>query len=227
MVGYHADAVSAASLLIPFSQPPTGLAGLASQGAVMAQAAGTAASTAAPQLMSAVQSLPLGPAMQGAEALLSPAGMAISPLMTLMQAGMQSSGGLAGVAGLPEAPTLMSGGEAVKPLGGAGLGAAAGLGEARMVGALSVPPTWAGSMPARMASSATTGLSSMGMDMGVPDAAAVANGAAAAGGTGGMPMMPMMPMSGAGGGMPGRMMGGGSGAHVVQSRPSVVPRTGL
>jgi PPE-repeat protein len=233
MVGYHADAVSVASLLTPFSQPPTGLAGLASQGGVMAQAAGTAASTAGPQMMSAVQSLPLGTATEGAQALATPASMAMSPMMMLMSSAMQggthSSAGLAGVAGLAGGPKLMSGVEAVKPLGGAAPGAAASLGEARMVGALSVPPTWAGSMPARMASSALTGLSRTGMDMGVPNAAAMAtaaNGATAAGGTGGMPMMPM-PMSGAGGGMPGRMTSGGSIAHVVESRPSVVPRTGL
>jgi PPE-repeat protein len=234
MLGYHADAVSVASLLTPFSQPPTGLAGLASQGSVMAQEAGTAASAAAPQMMSAVQSLPLGTAMEGAQALSTPMGMAMSPMMTLMssamQAGTQSSAGLAGVAGLPGGPALMSGAEAVKPPGGNGPGAAASLGGARLVGGLSVPPTWAGSMPARMASSVLTGMSSTGMEMGVPDAAAMAtaaNGAAAAGGAGGMPMMPMMPMSGAGGGMPGRMLNGGGVAHVVQSRPSVVPRTAV
>ena len=55
---------------------------------------------------------------------------------------------------------------------------------------------------------------------------------AAAGATvgGGMPMMPMpMGMGGAGAGMPGGMLGrgGASPNHVVQSRPSVVPRTGV
>lgn len=217
MVGYHADAVSVASLLTPFDQPPTGLAGMAGT----AEAAGTATSTAAPQLMSAVQSLPLGAAMEGAQALSTPAGMAMSPMMMLMssamQAGTQSGAGLAGGAGLPGVPALMSGAQAVRPLGGGGPDAAAALGRARMVGALSVPPTWAGSVPARMGSSAVTGLSITG--------AGVPNSAAAAGGTG-MPMMPM-PMSGAGGGMPGRMTSGGSVAHVVQSRPGVVSRTGV
>ncbi|OBI48869.1 PPE family protein [Mycobacterium sp. E787] len=217
MMGYHADAVSVASLLTPFDQPPTGLAGLAGT----AQAAGTAMSTAAPKLMSAVQSLPLGAATQGAQALATPASMAMSPMMMLMssamQTGTQSGAGLAGVAGLPGAPALMSGAQAVQPPGGGGAGAAAGLGRARMVGALSVPPTWAGSVPAPMGSSAVTGLSSMGT--GVPNSAAVAAGT-------GMPMMPM-PMSGAGGGMPGRMTSGGSVAHVVQSRPGVVSRTGV
>ena len=48
---------------------------------------------------------------------------------------------------------------------------------------------------------------------------------------GGMPMMPMPMggMGGAGAGMPGGMLGrgGASPNHVVQSRPSVVPRTGV
>jgi len=89
------------------------------------------------------------------------------------------------------------------------------------VGAMSVPPTWHGSMPSRMVSSAMSGLG------GMPNAAAMA--AAAQSGTGGMGMMPMpMGMGGAGAGMPGGMMGrGGASPHVVQNRPSVVPRTGV
>ncbi|EPQ77427.1 PPE family protein [Mycobacterium marinum MB2] len=44
-----------------------------------------------------------------------------------------------------------------------------------------------------------------------------------------MGMMPMpMGMGGAGAGMPGGMLGrGGASPHVVQSRPSVVPRIGV
>nr|WP_099319044.1 hypothetical protein [Mycobacterium ostraviense] len=44
-----------------------------------------------------------------------------------------------------------------------------------------------------------------------------------------MPMMPMpMGAGGAGAGMPGGMMGrGGANPHVVQARPSVIPRTGI
>ncbi len=77
-------------------------------------------------------------------------------------------------------------------------------------------------MPTRMASSAMSGLG----------AAGVANEAemAAAGRPAGMPMMPM-PMgagAGAGGGMPGGMLGrGGASPNPIQSRPSVVPRTGI
>jgi hypothetical protein len=111
---------------------------------------------------------------------------------------------------------------AFKPLGGGGggLGPAlsAGLGKARLVGAMSVPPTWQGSTPVRMVSSAMSGLGGE-----IPSAA---GGAGAA--MGGMPMMPM-PMGGmGGGGMPGGMMGrGGASPHLVQSRPTVVPRTGV
>ena len=105
--------------------------------------------------------------------------------------------------------------------GGLGAGMAADLGKARLVGAMSVPPTWQGSMPSRMVSSAMSGMG------GMPNAAEMA--AAAGAPTGGMPMMPMpMGMGGAGAGMPGGMMGrGGASPHVVQNRPSVVPRTGV
>jgi PPE-SVP subfamily C-terminal region len=91
-----------------------------------------------------------------------------------------------------------------------------------LVGAMSVPPTWQGSMPARMVSSAMSGMGAM------PNAAEAMAGAAQ-GAAGGFQPMPM-PMGGmgAGGGMPGGMMGrGGASPHVVQSRPSVVPRTGI
>ena len=63
----------------------------------------------------------------------------------------------------------------------------ADLGKARLVGAMSVPPTWQGSMPARMVSSAMSGMGAM------PNAAAAMAGAAQAGG--GMTPMPM-PMGG-------------------------------
>jgi PPE-SVP subfamily C-terminal region len=105
----------------------------------------------------------------------------------------------------------------MKGLGG-GLGsAAAGLGKARLVGAMSVPPTWQGSTPARMGSAAMSGLGGAGM----PAAAGAPTG-------GGMPMMPMPMGGGMGGAGAGGMMGrGGASPHVVQNRPSVVPRIGV
>jgi hypothetical protein len=85
---------------------------------------------------------------------------------------------------------------------------------------MSVPPTWQGSMPARMVSSAMSGLG------GMPNAAGMAG--AATGGPSGMTPMPMPMGMGAGGGMPGGPLGrGGASPHVVQNRPSVVPRTGV
>ena len=61
---------------------------------------------------------------------------------------------------------------------------------------------------------------------GVVEAALPLAGAPAAGG--GMPMMPMPMGGGAGAGGMGAMMGrGGASPHVVQNRPSVVPRTGV
>ena len=161
---------------------------------------------------------------------IQPASLAMSPMMMGIQAGMQgangSSAALAGAtgAGLAGADTPKFVGDvAPKGLGGGGVGglgaATGGLGNARLVGAMSVPPTWQGSTPARMVSAAMSGLGSE-----MPAAAAMAGGQAGAG------MMPMpMPMGGgAGGGMPGMMgRGGASPNHVVQNRPSVVPRTGV
>jgi hypothetical protein len=157
--------------------------------------------------------------------------MAISPLMSVFQMAGQGSAGTAALAGANAAglagdATKFVGSAApdLKPFGGAGgLGGGMGadLGNARLVGAMSVPPTWQGSMPARMVSSAMSGMG------GMPNAAEAMAGAAS-GGMGGMQPMPM-PMGGmGGGGMPGGMMGrGGASPNVVQNRPSVVPRTGV
>jgi len=155
-----------------------------------------------------------------------PASMMMSPIMMAAQAGMGAHPALASATDLAaDAPKFVNSAvPAMKPLGGGagGLGdIGGGLGKARLVGAMSVPPTWQGSAPARMVSSAMSGL---GGEM----AGALPAGAAPAGS--GMGMMPMpMGMGGAGAGMPGGMMGrgGASPNHVVQSRPSVVPRTGV
>ncbi|KZS80325.1 hypothetical protein A4G29_11360 [Mycobacterium kansasii] len=165
--------------------------------------------------------------MQVAQVAAQPASMMLGPLMQLGSTANAGTAGLAGAtAGLADAPKFVGDVNPMKGLGGgAGLGAGIGaeLGKARLVGAMSVPPTWEGSMPKGMSSAALAGLG------GVPTAAELA---AAAGGSGaGMPMMPMpMPMGGggAGAGMPAAMMGrGGANPHVVQARPSVIPRTGI
>jgi PPE-repeat protein len=241
MFGYHGSAASAAAMLPSFSLPPVNLAGLA--GAVTTQLSGLASSAGAVltaplqsvvaavspavSTVSAMASqLPLSSLTSVAQIGMYPASMMMSPLMMAVNAAARpATAGLAGAtAPLAGAPKFV-GDVAPKGLGAGGLGglgaASAGLGKARLVGAMSVPPTWQGSSPARMVSAAMSGV---GAEM--PAAAA----AGAGGGMGGMPMMPM-PMGGMGAaaaGMNGALgRGGASPNHVVQSRPSVVPRTGV
>jgi PPE-repeat protein len=217
MVGYHGGAVSVAASVTPFAVPPVDLAGLASQGGGAADALST--------LVAALQSLLSGAPLQSltsvAQIATMPVSMLMSPLMSLAQGANAGTAGLANTAAVgADVPKFVgSTAPAMTPVGGGGLGSpmATGLGKARLVGSMSVPPTWQGSMPARLVSAAMSGL---GGEM--PGAAG-----AAGGGMGGMPMMPM-PMGGMGGGAPGGMLGrGGASPHVVQSRPSVVPRVGV
>jgi len=241
MVSYFTGATSVASTLTPFSMPPVSLAGLAQIGAQVTSAATTATAALSPTLQgattglagavtavqSAASAVPIGELQSFAQIAMYPASMMISPMMQLAQmgntganaAGMASAGMAA--ADMPKFVGDVA--PAMKGLGGGlgGAGMAADLGKAHLVGAMSVPPTWQGSMPKAMASSAMAG-------MGLPTAAEMAAQAGGATG-GGMPMMPMpMGMGGAGAGMPGGMMGrGGANPHVVQQRPSVVPRTGV
>ncbi|KAA1242415.1 PPE domain-containing protein, partial [Mycobacterium simiae] len=236
MVGYDAGAAAVAASLLPFSAPPLDLAGLAGQ--VGAQVSGLASGVSAavspavqgvvavaPGVVTGVQSLassvPVQLGMQVAQSMAMPASMLIGPLL---QAG-QSSANAAGLAGaataaeLVDAPKFVGDVNPLKGLGGGGAGLGAGLGaelgKARLVGAMSVPPTWEGSLPKGISSAAMAGLGAMPAEL-----------AQAAGAGTGMGMMPMpMGMGGAGAGMPGGMMGrGGANPHVVQSRPSVIPR---
>ncbi|MCV7099730.1 PPE family protein, partial [Mycobacterium palustre] len=245
MLGYHASAASVAAALPAFSVPPVSLAGLSQLVAPLAgvatsvateassalaatplSAVGTAVSAAVGSSASQVSAL-ASPISTVAQVGMMPVSMMMSPIMMAAQAGMSANpaAALAGANAAADVPKFVGDAAPMKGLGGgAGLGglggASAGLGKARLVGAMSVPPTWQGSTPARMVSSAMSG---MGAEM------ANAAPAAAAAPMGGMPMMPM-PMGGmGGGGMPGGMLGrgGASPNHVVQSRPSVVPRTGV
>jgi PPE-repeat protein len=244
MLGYHSTSTSVAATLTQFDTPPVSLAGLpglsqlgsevsrvlSSVGPALSQLGSGVSSMLSGVSLSSVESLASGlsPLTSVAQIAMYPASMAISPLMSVLQMAGQSSASTAGLAGAAMAGDATKFvGSAVpdlKPFGGAGgLGAGMGadLGKARLVGAMSVPPTWQGSMPARMVSSAMSGMG------GMPNAAAMAG--AAQGAAGGMTPMPM-PMGGmgAGGGMPGGMMGrGGASPHVVQNRPSVIPRTGV
>ncbi|MCV7198053.1 PPE family protein [Mycobacterium angelicum] len=227
MVGYHAGATSAAAALAPFTSPPISLSGLASQIASQVAGSASAAASKAPGLVSglhaAVSALPVQSLMSVAQIGMYPASMMISPMMSLAQSAHGGTAGLAdaamGLAGVPKfvgdpAPALKGLG------GGAGAVTSAGLGQARTIGAMSVPPTWAGSLPARMASAVLSGFNAS------PTATVQT---AVAAGSAGMPMMPMPTgMGAAGAGMPGAMTGrGGAGSHVVQSRPSVIPRAGV
>ena len=243
MLGYHVGATTVASTLPSFSLPPlsmAGLEGLVSAGA--SEVAGVVSTAAAPlsigaesavsvipsavtEVSSAASALPLSSLTSVAQIGMYPVSMMMSPLMMAIQSATHGAPALAGASQLAaDAPKFANAAvPAMKGLGGGvgGLGgaASAGLGKAHLVGAMSVPPNWEGSAPTRMASSAMSG---MGAEA---NAAAMAAGAQG----GGMPMMPM-PMGGmgAGGGMPGGMMGrGGASPHVVQNRPSVVPRVGV
>ncbi|MGO9746538.1 MAG: PPE family protein [Mycobacterium sp.] len=252
MFGYHTGALSVASALpsfsaVPLSLPglssltslvPSGLSSLASQAASLVSSTGLSSLASegtslvsstglVSGLSSEVSSLASNPSSL-AQIAMYPASMMMSPIMMAAQAGMGSHPALASAtdlagAGADPAKFVGSAAPAMKGLGGLGGlgGAEAGIGKARLVGAMSVPPTWQGSTPTRMISSAMSGLG------GEMPAAAAAGGPMG----GGMPMMPMPMggMGGAGAGMPGGMLGrgGASPNHVVQSRPSVVPRTGV
>lgn len=238
MMGYHTTSAAVASTMGQFDTPTLSLSGLTgwvkTLGSSVAGLGTEVTSMLSGVSLSSVESVASGlsPLTSVAQIAMYPASMAISPLMSIFQMAGNSGAGAASLAGANAAGLAGDGtkfvGSAVpdlKPFGGAGGiggGMGADLGKARLVGAMSVPPTWQGSMPARMVSSAMSGMGAM------PNAAAAMAGAAQAGG--GMTPMPM-PMGGgmgAGGGMPGGMMGrGGASPHVVQNRPSVVPRTGI
>jgi PPE-repeat protein len=250
MLGYHGGALGVAAALPSFSLPPVNLSGLtgllsapltgvASQAtslassltsAVAASGAVTAVSSAVSSASSLASAAPISSLSTVAQVGMMPVSMMMSPIMMAAQAGMGSSNAaaLAGATGAAVDPAKFVSsavpagmGKGLGGIGGLG-GAEAGLGKARLVGAMSVPPNWQGSSPARMVSAAMSGLGSE-----MPGAAAAAAAGAPMGG--GMPMMPM-PMGGmGGGGMPGGMLGrgGASPNHVVQSRPTVVPRTGV
>ena len=223
MLGYHAGATSVAAAVSPFSLPPvslSGLTGLVSSIAPLAEAS-SALSVIPSAVSSLASTLPLSSLASVAQVAFYPASLMMSPIMMAVQSA--NSSGMAGAAGLAaaSAPKMV---DAVAPKGlgglggGMGSGMSAGLGQARLVGAMSVPPTWQGSMPSRMGSAAMSGLGGAGMP---------AAGAPAPTG-GGMPMMPMPMGGGMGGAGAGGMMGrGGASPHMVQNRPSVVPRIGV
>src|SRR6202453_2892347 len=223
MLGYHTGATSVAAAVSPFSLPPVNLSGLTGLVSSVAPLAGASSAlsvipAAVGEVSSLASTLPLSSVASVAQLAFYPASMMMSPIMMAAQAGMH--GAAPAVAGASEmaanAPKFAGATAPMKGLGG-GLGsAAAGLGKARLVGAMSVPPSWEGSTPGKMISSAMSGLG------------AEPNAAATAPAGGGMPMMPMPMGGGMGGAGAGGMVGrGGASPHVVQNRPSVVPRIGV
>jgi len=227
MLGYHAGATSVASLLPSFSVPPatlSGLEGLVSSAVSPLVGVGSVVGSVGTEVAGLASQIPLSSVQSFAQIAMYPASMMMSPMMMLLQSATQSSNaagmaaGAAG-AGLVDAPKLVDpAAGALKGLGGMGgmgAGMSAGLGQARLVGAMSVPQTWQGSMPSRMVSSAMSGMGG---------GAAMAGAPAGGGGMGMMPM-PMGGGAGAGGGMP--MGRGGASPHLQQNRPSVVPRVGI
>jgi PPE-repeat protein len=257
MVGYHAGATSVAATLPSFSAPPVGLAGLgtglgtglgnilssvvssfvswlsgvlpvgglagvAGQFQTVIAAIPAALSGAVSQLSATLSAAPVTSLVSVAQVGMAPASMVVSPMMSLAQVangpGLASSAATGGA----EVPKFV--GSSVPEMTGLGGAAAglgpvgAGIGQARLVGAISVPPTWQGAMPARMVTSAMSGLSGE-----LPSAAMAEAAVAPAAGT---PMTPM-PVGVGANGMPNKMGRGGASPHVVQSRPTVVPRTGV
>ena len=231
MFGYHAGASSVAAAFPTISAAPTGLAGLftaplsnfvSSVGSLLGPSFAplvSVAQSAITEVGSLVSSVPVSSLVSVAQLGVYPASGVLPPMMALAHgAAPVSSVAAAGTAEVlaADAPALAgSTAPAAQVLGGSGgFGSAmsAGLGSARFVGAISVPPAWQGAMPARIV--AMPGVS-------VPTA----------GGTGpaGVPVMsgssnrPGATKPGVPGASASR--GGPRAKHVVQTRPRVVPRT--
>jgi PPE-repeat protein len=254
MVGYHAGAMSVAATLPSFSTPPVGLAGLgaglgaglqeilssfvsslssllpvgglaglAGQFQTVLAGIPVALSGAVSQLSATLSTAPVTSLVSVAQVGMYPASMVVSPMMSLAQVANGTGLASSAATGMADVPKFI--GSSVPEMNGLGGAAAglgpvgAGIGQARLVGAISVPPTWQGAMPARMVTSAMSGLSGE-----LPSVAMAEAAVAPAAGT---PMTPMPVGTGASG-APNKMMGrGGASPHVVPSRPTVIPRTGV
>lgn len=219
LFGYHAHATATAASVVPFS-----LSGLES--AVGSELASTGLLAPVTGAISMVTSNP--ELLSVGEMGMYPISMMMSPIMMLARmGGMGGMGGgaMSGAAGMAAASAPKFVGD-VTPKGMGGMGGmglrgigpiSSGLGKSHLVGAMSVPQSWQGSSPVKLASASMSGLSSASATSPVPT-----------GSGGGMPMMPM-PMGGSQSGAMGSMMarGGASSNGVVQARPSVIPRVGV
>ncbi|WP_322858924.1 PPE family protein [Mycobacterium europaeum] len=244
MVGYHIGAQTVASTLPAFSAPPVGLGGLA--GLVTAplnwasQAFGAFSSFGA-SFFSELQSV-LGAFFPGLSSLLSsmpvttmtalapigmyPASALMSPMMVLAHSVGPAAPAAAGVTTVSaEVPLAPAGGaHGLQSLGGFGV-ATAGLGTARFVGAITVPPTWQGSMP-MPAVLTSLAVPALGTQLPTPIATGGSSSASSAP-AGSTPAVAMAvdERDTESDKTDRRGRRGGENPHVVQSRPKVVPRT--
>ncbi|OBF61963.1 hypothetical protein A5756_01505 [Mycobacterium sp. 852002-53434_SCH5985345] len=246
MVGYHIGAQTVAATLPAFSAPPVPLGGLA--GLVTApldfvsQAFGAFSSLGA-GFVSQLQAV-LGaffPGLSSVTSLLSsmpvttmtalapigmyPATALMSPMMVLAHNVGPAAPAMAGVTTVAGQTPLATGGlHAPQSLGGLGV-ATAGLGTARFVGAITVPPTWQGSMPVP-AVLTSLAVPALGTQLPTPIATGGSSAAssAPAGSTSAMAMA-MDERDTDKDKTDRRGRRGGENPHVVQSRPKVVPRT--
>ena len=240
MLGYHVGTTTVAAALPTFSPPPTSLAGslmglitaplanVLSQLLSMLGPLGTSIATefqsffaALSPLTTLLTSTPVTTAMSVAQIGMYPATALISPMVALAQTAGQGAPLVAGVTNLTAAvPSVAPSAIPMAPsVAGFGV-ASAGLGQARWVGAISVPPTWQGAMPAPVAG---TAISVLGAP--IPAVAATSGSSGSSGSMRAMPM-PVKAKDDQGDNSTAEKRRGGPRPAVVRSRPKVVPRSG-
>lgn len=237
MFGYHAGAQSVVSALPSISAAPSSLAGLLTTplSSLASQFAGALSSvggqifgpgfssavgaiqSALTQVGSIVSSAPVSSLMSVAQIGMYPA-TALMPVMTLAQ-GTVPVTTLAGATDAAAAGTASQYVSQTAPAmrmmtgdGGLSSSISASLGRARLIGAISVPPVWQGSVPAPIVGATLTGPAASGTVTTTSSTSGV----------------PMPARTAAADDKPTGMVGraGASPPHVVQSRPKVVPRKG-
>jgi PPE-repeat protein len=205
MTGYDAATTAAEAQWTPFSTPPTSLAG---------PSIPAAPSSLTQMLQSLTQSL--STTMSRLEMATTPAEFAMEPMNMVMSQLMTGANPLLSGGGAPAvAPALIPAGSlgaaGAVPLAGVapvnGTAVLAGVGRAGSIGALSVPPRWADTVPAATPS-------------GPAAAVAEAPSAAASAAAPGAPRVPYLPPTGA----PGRLLSA-VGPAVTAPRAAAAPRS--
>jgi len=228
MVGYHIGAQTVAATLPAFSVPPASLGVLASllTTPLTSLVAGTVGAFSS--VTSLVSSMPVTTMTVVAQLGMYPVTALMSPMIALAQCAGPSPAATGVTTVAAEVPHATAGGVYGPPsLGGLGV-ATAGLGAARFVGAITVPPTWQGSMPVP-AVLTSLAVPALGTQIPTP----IATGGSSSASSAPASSSPAMAMA-----MDGREAGndktdqtdrrgrrGGENPHVVRSRPKVVPRT--